>query len=125
MNIEIALPNIQTKPLNKNEKRWTLQREIFFILQQEDMRRFNLPRYKQFLQLNKLRHSPQSIKLWEKSKDKTVKKVKPLTSKAFGIFTAHLDEEALWYVKSVVQDKLNRGESPTCYIYSLNKSAVQ
>lgn len=121
MNYQIALPDVQTKPLNRNQKRWTIQREIYFILSQEDIRATNLPRYKLFLKKQKLRHSPQYIKLWEKSKEKDVKKLRMLSSKQFGFFTHHLDEDALWYVLSIVKDRSSRNESVLTYILSLSK----
>lgn len=120
----------ESKPLTNREKKWIVQNEIFDLIQQEEIRVLNWHRYCAFLKKYKLdfRKNGQErcIKLWKQTarlpKDKDVRPIKKLDKRTFGFFTAHLDLEALFYIKSVIQDKLNRSESPTLYILSLSSS---
>jgi hypothetical protein len=118
---KIEIPK-ETKPLSEREKRWIVQREIFADIEKEDLRITNRPRYITFLKRYKLRHNPESIKLWKKNKDKDCKKINQMNKKSFGFFTSHLKLDDLFFIKSVINDKLVRGESPTMYVLSLSKN---
>ncbi len=129
MNFTIELPQIQTKPLNKNERRWEVQREIFTLLEQEDLKPLNWKRYVSFLKKYKLDHYKLGFdeckKRWRQCSrnkaDADVREIKKISKMTFGFFTSHLDEAALWFTLSVCRDKLNRNESPTCYILGFVK----
>ena len=112
------------KPLNKNERRWILQRCIYSILKQEDMRILNLARYKEFLKESKLRHNETNKALWLKTKDAKFKKMVIIPEKTFGVFTARMDEERLYRIQSECQDLLNRKQSPNLYVWGIRKRKV-
>lgn len=113
------------KPLSETEKRWIIQREIFPYLEQEDMRLLNWKRYVNYLKKYKINEyklgRKETIKMWNKCTDKDVKRIRPINKKSFGYFTSHVSSDDMFAVKSRVIDCVNRGESPTCYIYSLSK----
>lgn len=126
----ISIPIFIEKPLSEQERRWILQREIFVIIEQENIRLLNWKRYITYLKKYKIRERKlgrdHNIKVWQqmsrsKLKDKEVSKIQPLTKKSFGVFTSHVNSDDMFAIKSNVIDRHNRGESPTCYIYSLSK----
>ena len=110
--------------VTKNDERWYIQRQIENILNAEDMRQTNLPRYKAFLKEKKLRHNEESKSLWLKCKDKQFKKMSKIPKKTFGIFTARLNNEQLYRVLSECRDLSNRKGSPNLYAWSLRKRRV-
>lgn len=110
--------------VTKNDERWYIQRQIENILNAEDMRQTNLPRYKAFLKEKKLRHNEESKALWLKCKDKQFKKMSKIPKKTFGIFTARLSNEQLYRVLSECRDLSNRKGSPNLYAWSLRKRRV-
>lgn len=110
--------------VTKNDERWYIQRQIENILNAEDMRQTNLPRYKAFLKEKKLRHNEESKALWLKCKDKQFKKMSKIPKKTFGIFTARLNNEQLYRVLSECRDLSNRKGSPNLYAWSLRKRRV-
>lgn len=110
--------------VTKNDERWYIQRQIENILNAEDMRQTNLPRYKAFLKEKKLRHNEESKALWLKCKDKQFKKMEKIPKKTFGIFTARLNNEQLYRVLSECRDLSNRKGSPNLYAWSLRKRRV-
>lgn len=114
----------EVKPLSTREKRWILQRCIFNILKQEDMRLANRKRYNEFLKANKYRHNSQSMEKWLACKDKQFKKMKPIPEKTFGIFSSKLNETQLFRVQSECQDLLNRKESPNIFIWGLRTRKI-
>ncbi len=128
-NISSYIPTfaVEQKPLTGREKRWVLQNEIFVLI--KDDAALKKENWNRFVTWRKtISHNPRTTvqkdleRQWKREAKGSLKYIRPISNKrSLGFFTSHLDEEALWFVKSVVQDKLNRGESPTCYIYSLNK----
>jgi len=120
----LSLPIEKTGTLTERDKRWALQREIYPLIEQEDMRKLNWKRYVSYLKKYKISERKlgreSTIKLWKKCKDKEVSNVRPIPKSSFGFFTSHMCSDDLFALKSRIQDKVNRGESPTCYVYSLS-----
>lgn len=121
----IQVPTFVEKPLSEQSKRLILQREIFPYIEAEDMRMLNWRRYVSYLKKYKISEGSlgrkETIRLWKKCKDKEVSIVRPISKRSFGFFTSHVNSDDMFAVKSNVLDRHNRGESPTCYIYSLSK----
>lgn len=121
----ISIPTFVEKPLSEQSKRLILQREIFPYIEAEDMRMLNWKRYVSYLKKYKISEGKlgrkETIRMWKKSKDKEVSIVRPISKSSFGYFTCHVSSDDMFAVKSNVLDRCNRGESPTCYIYSLSK----
>lgn len=121
----LILPLAIEKPLSEREKKWILQREIFSLIEQEDIKKLNWKRYIAFLKRYRVSEREigrdMAVKMWKKCRDKEYKQIRKLSSKSFGFFTNHVRSEDLFALKSKAQDMLNRSESPTCYIYSLSK----
>lgn len=118
---KIEIPTVSKPVLSDFKKKQVLQNELFVLLGQEDMRKTNLPRYKIFLKKHRLHHSKESVTLWEKCKEKDCKKIPAINSKqSLGFFTCYVKYDDMYALISKVKDMLNREESPTCYVYSLN-----
>lgn len=120
----ISLPEAIEKPLSEQQKRIIIQREIFSLLLQEDIKRLNWKRYVAFLKRYKIseheRGRDMAMRMWRKCGEKEYKPVMVLSPRSFGFFTSHVNSDDMFALKSKVQDALNRGESPTCYVYSLS-----
>lgn len=121
----ISIPIAVEKSLTEQSKRLILQREIFPYIEAEDMRMLNWKRYVSYLKKYKVSEGKlgrkDTIKMWKKCADKEFKQVRPMNKKSFGFFLSHVSSDDMFAVKSNVMDRHNRGESPTCYIYSLSK----
>jgi hypothetical protein len=126
----LVLPHLEVKELSTREKKWSIQREIFDLIETPDqLRMFNWSRYIAFLKKYKYNQQAMGqaacIKKWKQCNkikaDADVRKILPMTKGTFGFFTAHLDEDALWYLLSVCRDRVQRGECVTTYILSLQK----
>lgn len=110
--------------VRKDDERLYIQRQIENILNAEDIRMANLPRYRAFLKEKKLRHNEESKALWLKCKDKQFKKMEKIPKQTFGIFTRRFNNEQLYRVLSECQDLYNRKQSPNIYAWSLRKRIV-
>lgn len=111
----------ESKPLTDFQKKVIIQNEVFALIEQEDVRILNRQRFIQWLKSHKMRYNETSLRDWKKDKSKETKPIKKLDKKTYGFMTSHLKtEHDFSYLKSVIQDKLNRSESPTLYILSLN-----
>lgn len=121
----ISIPTFVEKPLSEQSKRLILQREIFPYIEAEDMRMLNWKRYVSYLKKYKISEGmlgrKETIKMWKRCTDKEFKQIRPMNKKSFGFFLSHVNSDDMFAVKSNVLDRCNRGESPTCYIYSLSK----
>lgn len=126
----ISIPTQETKHLSDQEKKWSLQREIFSLVEtKDDLRPFNWKRYIAFLKKYHLAQhiigQKECIRRWRASSrnkaDADVKPIQVMDKRTFGIFTRHLDEEALWFLLSVAKDRKVRNECVTTYILSLQK----
>lgn len=119
----ISIPEAIEKPLSEQAKRIIIQREIFSLLLQENIKILNWKRYVSYLKRYKISEREvgrdMAVKRWKNCGEKEYRPIRELTQKSFGIFTSHVNSDDMFAVRSRVQDALNRGESPTCYIYSL------
>jgi len=85
--------------------------------QETKLRRLkNIERYKIWLRENRLRHSYEHAKKFEKTK----KFIDELSDKTISIMLSHIKkEEDLYFALSICKDLSARGKSVASYIYSL------
>ena len=114
------------KPLNKNEMRWIVERCIYSILEQEDMRILNLQRCQKFLIENKLKHNKVNIGVWLKTKNVRFKKMEKISEETMGTFfnSPYRTIEQLFRIQTECQDLLNRKQSPNLYVWGIRKRKV-
>lgn len=123
----INIPIFDEKELSQFQKKVIVQNEVWDLIAQEDVRILNRSRYITYLTRFKMHHSDTSLASWIKESNKKKidnkewKKIAALDKRSYGVLTCHLKTyQDFEYIRSVVQDKINRKESPTLYILSLN-----
>ena len=117
----IFIPQQQVKELSEFEKRRIVQNEVWDLISKEDVRILNRSRFVTWLKAHKWRYNETSLKEWKKDPSKATKPIRSLDKKTYGFMTSHLKTvDDFFFLKSVITDKLNRNDSPTLYILSLN-----
>lgn len=92
-----------------------VMKEIFEIYLKDRVgrKKENWKRYIKFLKEKKLKNSPEAQKLFKKTKSF----IKESTARNLAVKLSHIPTKDLYYIKSVAQDKLNRGEPVGSFIF--------
>lgn len=122
MKIGLILKDYKKITFEQKSKKLTERAEILkeiedlcYSKEQIDIvKKANWKNYIQYLKDNKYRNSNEKIILFKKTK-KYTKKIK------IWFFLSHIPTKDLYFILSVVKDKVNRRENTILYILSLHK----